>query len=61
MHHISQNMIMFKAKKIFDGKTTDTSSRDAFIASGGWCEKFMRHHGFLLQRKTTTVQKDLHI
>ena len=54
-------MIMFKAKKIFDGKTTDTSSRDAFIASGGWCEKFMRHHGFLLQRKTTTVQKDLHI
>ena len=25
MHHISQNMIMFKAKKIFDGKTTDTS------------------------------------
>ena len=30
---------MFKAKKIFDDKTTDLASRDAFVASRGWCEK----------------------
>ena len=46
---------MFKAKKIFDDKTTDPASRDAFIASRGWCEKFMRPHEFSLQRKTTTA------
>ena len=36
---------MFKAKKIFDDKTTDPNSRDAFIARRGWLEKFMRRHG----------------
>ena len=56
--HVSQKMIMFKAKKIFDDKTTDPASRDAFIASRGWCEKIMRCHGFSLRPKTTTAQKD---
>ena len=41
MLHVSRKTIMFKAKKIFDDKTTDPASRDAFIASRGWCEKFM--------------------
>ena len=58
MLHVSRKMIMFKAKKIFDDKTTDPASRDAFIASRGWCEKFMRCHGFSLRPKTTTAQKD---
>ena len=40
---------MFKATKIFDDKTTDLASRDAFVASRGWCEKFMRRHGFSLR------------
>ena len=48
---------MFKAKKIFDDKTTDPASRDTFVASRGWCEKFVRYHGFLLWQKTT-AQKD---
>ena len=58
MLHVSRKMIMFKAKKIFDDKTTDPASRDAFVASRGWCEKFMRRHGFSLRRKTTTAQRD---
>ena len=58
MLHVSRKMIMFKAKKIFDDKTTDPVSRDAFVASRGWCEKFMRRHGFSLRRNTTTAQKD---
>ena len=41
MLHVSRKTIMFKAKKIFDDKTTDPASRDAFIASRGCCEKFM--------------------
>ena len=49
---------MFKAKKIFDDKTTDLASRDAFTASRGWCEKFTTCHGFSLRQKTATVQKD---
>ena len=59
MLHVSRKMIMFKAKKIFDDKTTDPVSRNAFVASRGWCEKFMRRHRFSLWRKTTTAQKDL--
>ena len=39
--HVSWKMIMLKAKKIFDNKTTEPASRDAFVASRGWCEKFM--------------------
>ena len=58
MLHISEKMIMFKANKMFDDKTTDPTSRDALVASRGWCEKFMRCHGFSLRRKTTTAQKD---
>ena len=58
MLHVSRKIIMFKPNKIFDDKTTDPASRDAFVANGGWCEKFMRHHGFSLRRKTTTAQKD---
>ena len=44
MLYISRKLIMFKEKKIFDNKTTDPASRDAFIASRGWYEKFMRGH-----------------
>ena len=40
---------MFEPKKIFDDKTTDPASRDVFIASGRWCETFMRRHGFSLR------------
>ena len=53
MLQVSRKMIMFKAKKIFDDKTTDPTSRDAFVASRGWCEKPMRRHGLSLQQKTT--------
>ena len=49
MLHISGKMIMFKANKMFDDKTTDPTSRDALVASRGWCEKFMRCHGFSLR------------
>ena len=49
MLHISRKMIMFKGKNIFDDKTTDPVSRDAFVASRGWGEKFTRRHGFSLR------------
>ena len=58
MLHISRKMIMFKAKKLFDEKTNDPAVKDSFVASRGWCEKFMQHHGLSLRRKTTTAQKD---
>ena len=51
-------MSHLKAKKIFDDKTTDPASIDAFVASRGWCGKIMRRQGFSLWRKTTTAQKD---
>ena len=59
MLHVSRKMIRFKEKKIFDDKTTDPVSRDVFVASRGWCEKFIRCHGFSLQPKATTAQKGL--
>ena len=43
---------------MFDEKNEDPATRDSFIASRGWCENFMRRHGFSLRRKTTTAQKD---
>ena len=33
-------------------------TRDAFVASRGWCEKCMRSHGFSLRRKSTAAQRD---
>ena len=59
MLHVSRKTIMWKAKSIFDAKNEDSATKDSFGASRGWCEKFMRRHGFSLQRKTTTAQKDL--
>ena len=32
---VGRKMIMFKVKKIFDDKTTDPASRNAFVASRG--------------------------
>ena len=58
MLHVSRKIIIFKAKKSFDDKTIDPASRDAFVESRGWCEKFMRRHGSSLRRKTTTAQRD---
>ena len=39
MLHVSRKMIMLKAKEIFDDKTTDPASRDAFVASREGGEK----------------------
>ena len=58
MLHVSRKMIMWKAKSIFDAKNEDPATKYSFVASCGWCEKFMRRHGFSLRRKTTTAQKD---
>ena len=58
MLHVSRKMIMWKSKSIFDAKNEDPATKDSFVASRGWCEKFMQRHGFSLQRKTTTAQRD---
>ena len=49
---------MWKTKSIFNEKNDNPTIKDSFIASRGWCEKFMRRHGFSLRRKITTAQKD---
>ena len=58
MLHVSRKVIMFKAKEMFDEKNDDPTIRDSFIASRGWCENFVRRHGFSLRKKSTTAQKD---
>ena len=61
MLHVSPKMIIFKAKKIFDDKTTDPASRGAFVAGRGWCEKFMRRHGSRYGEKQQLCRKILHV
>ena len=39
-------------------KNEDPATKDSFVASRGWREKFMRRHGFSFRRKTATAQKD---
>ena len=58
MLQVSRKMIMWKAKSIFNEKNDDPAIKDSFVASRGWCEKFMRRHEFSLRRKTTTAEKD---
>ena len=58
MLRVSRKMIMWKAKCIFDAKNVDPATKDSFVASRGWCEKFMRRHGFSFRRKTRTAEKD---
>ena len=58
MLHVSRKIILRKAKSIFDTKNEDPATKDLFVASRGWCEKFMRRHGFSLRRKPTAAQKD---
>ena len=56
MLHISGNMIMFRAKKIFVVKYEDPVTQNAFLASRAWCEKFI--HAYFLRMRTTTAHKD---
>ena len=35
---------MWKAKSIFDEKNDDPVTRDSFVGSQGWCQKFMRRY-----------------
>ena len=58
MLHVSRKMITWKTKSIFNRKNNNPAIKDSFVASRGWCEKFMRRHRFSLRRKTTTAQKD---
>ena len=58
MPHVSRKMITWKGKSIFNKKNHGPAIKDSFVASRGWCEKFMRRHVFSLRRKTTTSQKD---
>ena len=36
----------------------DPVSMDEFVASAGWCDKFMKINGLSMRRRTTTSQKD---
>ena len=51
MLHVSRKMIMWKAKSIFDAKNENPVTKNSFVASRGWCEKFMQRHGFSLRKK----------
>ena len=58
MLHVIRKMVMWKAKSIFNEKNDDPAIKDLFVGSRGWCEKFMRRHGYSRRRKTTIAQKD---
>ena len=42
---------------IFNKQDNDPAIKDLFVTSCGWCEKFMRRHGFSLRRKTTAASE----
>ena len=58
MLRVSRKLIMSKAKYIYDENHSDPATTDAFVASPGWLEKFMKRNGLSLRRKTTVAQKD---
>ena len=50
--------LMRKAKIFYDESIGDDEcAKEAFVASRGWLEKFMRN-GLSLRQRTTTAQKD---
>lgn len=56
---VSRKLIMRKAKMFYDESVGDDEcAKEAFVASRGWLEKFMKRNGLSLRRRTTTAQKD---
>ena len=50
---------MKKAKILYHVRAGDNlKAKEAFIASRGWLEKFMKRNCLPLRRRTTTAQKD---
>ena len=58
LRRVSRKMIMLKAKSFFDENNAYPEAREAFGASRGWLENFMRRNNLSLRRRTTTAQKD---
>ena len=60
MLRVSRELIMFKAKSIYDEKCGDNEELKAgFVASNGWLTKFMKRNNLSMRRRTTVAQKDM--
>ena len=58
MLRVSRKLIMKKAKILYDESVADDlSAKEAFVASRGWLEKFMKRNYLSLHRRTATAQK----
>ena len=57
MLHGSREMIMWTAKSVFDEKNGDPATRDLFVTSQGWFEKFTRRHGLSLSEEKPQLLK----
>ena len=59
MLRVSRELIMFKAKSIYDEKCGDNEELKAgFVASNGWLTKFMKRNNLSMRRRQTIAQKD---
>ena len=60
MLRVSREVIIFKAKSIYDEKWGDNEELKAgFVANNGWLTKFMNRDSLSMRRRTTIAQKDL--
>ena len=56
MLRVSQKLIMFKAKSIFDENCWDDELlKKSFVASNGWLEKFMKRNHLSLRRTKRSI------
>ena len=60
MLHVNRKMIIFERKNMFYNESEDPAVRETYVASRGWCEKFMTRHEFSLRRKTTIAHRSSH-
>ena len=59
MLRVFGKMVMVKAKSLYDeNHKGDPTGQDAFVASRGWQDKFMKRSGLSFRRRTTTQEKD---
>ena len=57
MLRVSRQLIMFKAKSIYDEKCGDNEELKAgFVASNGWLTKFMKRNNLSMRSRQTRIR-----
>ena len=54
---MTRNLIRLRALKMSKDEKYKTKESDNFLASAGWCTRFMNRHGFCLRQRTKISQK----